>query len=147
MTSTTEAARERAQAIADMVPVIARERVALMHPDEWTEQQSFEDFRYTVGSMEAFVDDSDGVLTVLARPRMRPHGDYWTNVPSEILDTAADRVDSAAGDTFTFDHGTIEQDAGSYEARLVMPPRLACGECGAPPELDCKVYNCQGSWS
>lgn len=143
----TEAVRERAERIAELVAVVAKERLDNLHPSDWVSYESYGDYRTTLASVEARVDEVDGGVAVVVWPRMRPDGGYWTNIASEVVDSAADRQDTEAGaDGFTHQYGHIEQAHGSHEARLVLPGRLPCAECGATPDQECLVPNCQGSW-
>jgi hypothetical protein len=143
----TDLARERAQEIAELVEVISRQKAKDASPYDWASERSFRDYVVTLGSVEGHVEETDdGKLAVVAVPRMHPHGGYWTNVPSEVLDAASGRNDQDREDEFTFRFGEIVQAEGSYEARLVIPGRLPCDDCGADPDEEC-TYGCASNWA
>jgi hypothetical protein len=118
----------RAELIARTVPVVARERADHAAVDDWASAQARDDYVMMLRGMEAWTEGPEWDRVVVVRPRMCPADGYWTGVAGEILDVAADRVDTEAGDSFTFEHGRIEDDPGSkYGARLV---------CARKPNLE-----------
>lgn len=142
-------AAERAARIADMVGQVARERADNQHPDDWTYRQSFDDYVYTIRSVEARLEGPRHARVVVVWPRIHPHDGYWTNIASEVLDSAADRVDTELGDDFTLSRYQIVGEEDDYEARLVPleeQEQHDCGECGAAADEECVEPNCQGSW-
>ncbi len=112
----------RAQRIADMVPAVVRDRLEHHFPQDWTKQESYDDFAAMLRSMESWTEGPDWNKVVVVGPRMRPAGDCWSHTSAEILDRAADRVDAEVGDSYTFHHGVIlpGADGHSYESRLVF---------------------------
>lgn len=111
---------DRAELIARMAPVVARERADHAAADDWASAQARDDFVTMLRSMEAWTEGPAWDRVVTVRPRMCPADGYWTGVAAEVLDAASGRVDDEAGDSFTFEHGRIEDDPSSaYGARLV----------------------------
>lgn len=109
--------RDRAARIAALVPRLARERADLEQPGDWTNLQSYHNFVASWRSVEAWTEGPEWDRVVVVCPRIRPDGGYWSNIAAEVLDRAADQVDAEAGDEPP--PGCIEQEEGSYTARLV----------------------------
>lgn len=144
---------QRAARIADMVVQLAKERADNEHPNDWTQQRSFDDYVTTIRSVEAWTEGPRHARVVVACPRMHPHLGHWTNVASELIDAASDRVDTAAGVDPNVEHWQIVQPDGDYEARLVPLVEhepYGCGDCGADPDQDCtdpEGRQCEGAWT
>ena len=113
-------ADERAARIVALVPILAAERADNEHPADWASARSYGDYVTVLRSMEAWTDGNKWNPIVVAAPRLRPAGDHWTNLSSEVLDAAADRVDTETGDTTAYLRGRMETGATPHETRLVV---------------------------
>jgi hypothetical protein len=123
---------DRAERIAEMVRVVAQERADWATMDDWADADVRAEFVAMLRSMQAWTTGPEWDRVVEVRPRLRPDGDYWTGTAAAVLDTAAGRVDDELGDTYTFDHGRIEDIPGSHGARLV---------CERKPNLQRAFYD------
>lgn len=110
--------RDRANEVAYMVPVVARERAAQDLPEDWARPHLHDEYVATLNSMQGWVEGPEWDEVVVAGPRMRPDGGHFAHLASEVLDKAAAAVDDAAGPGYTWLPGRIDEGKSGYEARL-----------------------------